>query len=47
MKKMISLLNDPGLAAQMGRAGKERAAKYTDAAVYGELEEIYGKLGLT
>ena len=46
-EKIISLLNDPGRTVEMGRAGKERAAKYTDAAVYGELEEIYGKLGLT
>lgn len=45
-EKIITLLSDPGLAVQMGKAGRESAVKYTDTAVYGELEEIYDNLSL-
>lgn len=43
---IASLLDEPGRIHEMGKAGLERAKAYTDRAVYRELEELYGELGV-
>lgn len=43
---ITSLLDEPSRIREMGKAGMERAQIYTDKAVYRELEELYGELGV-
>lgn len=45
-EKIAALLADSKVAHEMGRAGKEKAAAYTDKAVYRELEQIYRSIGV-
>lgn len=45
-EKITALLADSKVSHEMGRAGKEKAAAYTDKAVYRELEQIYRSIGV-
>lgn len=45
-KKIAALLADSKVSHEMGRAGKEKAAAYTDKAVYWELEQVYRSIGV-
>ena len=45
-EKIAALLIDPKVSHEMGRAGKEKAAAYTDKAVYRELEQVYRSIGV-
>ena len=45
-KKIAALLADSKVSHEMGRAGKEKAAAYTDKAVYRELEQVYRSIGV-
>lgn len=45
-EKIAALLTDSKVSHEMGRAGKEKAAAYTDKAVYRELEQVYRSIGV-